>query len=139
MDTLFSKVKSFSGFTCAQLITNGSFMRVYPIESKASASIANALQEFINDVGILETLVCDFASEQTGKKQHRCDANDPAIEYQTATCRERTWDHPKPRTTDLRNQNQVEEFNATQPGPQMALGLWTGIHCRDTIYPCAWS
>jgi hypothetical protein len=42
-------------------------MRVYPMESKASASIANALQEFIDDVGILETLVCDFASEQTGK------------------------------------------------------------------------
>ena len=67
MDTLFSKVKSISGFTCAQLITNGSFTRVYPMESKASANIANALQEFIDDVGIPETLVCDFASEQTGK------------------------------------------------------------------------
>ena len=67
MDTLFSKVKSISGFTCAQLITNGSFTRVYPMESKASANIAMALQEFIDDVGIPETLVCDFASEQTGK------------------------------------------------------------------------
>ena len=67
MDTLFSKVKSLSGFTCAQLITNGSFTRVYPMESKGSANIAMALQEFIDDVGIPETLVCDFASEQTGK------------------------------------------------------------------------
>ena len=67
MDTLFSKVKSLSGFTCAQLITNGSFTRVYPMESKASANIATVLQEFIDDVGIPETLVCDFASEQTGK------------------------------------------------------------------------
>jgi hypothetical protein len=67
MDTLFSKVKSISGFKCAQLITNGSITRVYPMESKASANIANALQEFIDDVGVPETLVCDFASEQTGK------------------------------------------------------------------------
>ena len=67
MDTLSSKVKSISGFTCAQMITNGSITRVYPMESKASANIANALQEFIDDVGIPETLVCDFASEQTGK------------------------------------------------------------------------
>ena len=67
MDTLFSKVKSISGFTCAQLITNGSFTRVYPMETKASVNIARALQEFVDDVGIPETLVCDFASEQTGK------------------------------------------------------------------------
>jgi hypothetical protein len=67
MDILFSKVKSLSGFTCAQLITDGSFTRVYPMESKASSNIATVLQEFSDDVGIPETLVCDFASEQTGK------------------------------------------------------------------------
>ena len=67
MDTFFSKVKSIVGFTCAQLITNGSFTRVYPLESKSSANIAYALQEFIDDVGIPEHLTCDFASEQTGK------------------------------------------------------------------------
>jgi hypothetical protein len=39
------------------------------MESKASANIANALQGFIDDVGIPETLVCDFASEQTGKNK----------------------------------------------------------------------
>jgi hypothetical protein len=68
MDTLFSKVKSISGFTCAQLITNGSFTRVYPMESKASSNIAQALQEFIDDVDIPETLICDFASKQTDRK-----------------------------------------------------------------------
>jgi hypothetical protein len=40
---------------------------VYPMESKASANIATVLQEFIDDVGIPETLVCDVATEQTGK------------------------------------------------------------------------
>ena len=54
MDTLFSKVKSIAGNTCAQLITNGTFTRVYPLESKSSANIAHALQEFIDDVGIPE-------------------------------------------------------------------------------------
>lgn len=43
MDTLFSKVKSRSGFTCAQLITNGTFTRVYPMESKSGSQIAQAL------------------------------------------------------------------------------------------------
>jgi hypothetical protein len=52
---------------CAQLITNGTFTRVYPMESKASVHIAAALTEFIDDVGIPDTLVCDLASEQTGK------------------------------------------------------------------------
>ena len=66
MDTLFSKVKSPSGSTCAQLITNGCFTRVFPMKSKVSSNIAAVLQKFINDVGIPETLVCDFATEQTG-------------------------------------------------------------------------
>jgi hypothetical protein len=67
MDTLFSKVKSLAGFTCAQLITNGTFTRVYPMESKSGANIAAALNEFIDDVGIPDTLICDLASEQIGK------------------------------------------------------------------------
>lgn len=67
MDTLFSKVKSLSGFTCAQLITNGTFTRVYPMESKSSSEIAHALNEFINDVGVPDTLTCDLATEQTGR------------------------------------------------------------------------
>ena len=32
-----------------------------------SANIAAALQDFIDDVGIPETLICDFAADQTGK------------------------------------------------------------------------
>ncbi|KAI2490038.1 Reverse transcriptase (RNA-dependent DNA polymerase) [Fragilaria crotonensis] len=67
MDTLFSKVKSLNGHTCAQLITNGTFTRIYPMESKSSHNIAQALSEFVDDVGIPGTLICDLASEQTGK------------------------------------------------------------------------
>ena len=67
MDTLFSKVKSLNGHTCAQLITNGSFTRIYPMESKASRNIAQALNEFVDDVGIPGALICDLATEQTGK------------------------------------------------------------------------
>lgn len=67
MDTLFSKVKSLNGNTCAQLFTNGSFTRVYPMDSKSSFNIAQQLSEFIDDVGIPETLICDLATEQTGQ------------------------------------------------------------------------
>ena len=67
MDTLHSRVKSLGGYQCAQLITNGTFTRVYPMESKASSNIASALGEFVDDVGIPDKLICDFATEQTGK------------------------------------------------------------------------
>ncbi len=67
MDTLFSKVKSIAGHTYAQLITNGSFTRIYPLESKSTTNIAQALQAFIDDDGVPENLTCDFVSEQTGK------------------------------------------------------------------------
>ena len=65
--TLFSKVKSLNGHTCAQLITNETFTRIHPKESKASQNILQALTDFADDVGIPGTLICDLASEQTGK------------------------------------------------------------------------
>ena len=37
------------------------------MESKASSNIANASAEFIDDVGVPATLICDVATEQTGK------------------------------------------------------------------------
>jgi hypothetical protein len=65
-DTLFSRVKSLNGHKCAQLYTNGRFTRVYPMESKSSANIATTLQDFADDVGIPDTLICDLATEQVG-------------------------------------------------------------------------
>lgn len=53
---------------CAQLLTNGSFTCVYPMESKSSYDIAQALTEFVDDVvGVPGTLICNFSTEQTGK------------------------------------------------------------------------
>jgi hypothetical protein len=66
MDTLFSNVTSSRGHTCAQVITNGQFTRVYPMTSKASENIANALREFIDDVGVPKEIICDLATEQVG-------------------------------------------------------------------------
>jgi hypothetical protein len=37
------------------------------MESKSSANIAAALNAFIDDVGVPDTLTCDLAAEQTGK------------------------------------------------------------------------
>jgi hypothetical protein len=34
--------------------------------SKSGESIAQPLREFVNDVGIPNTLICDLASEQVG-------------------------------------------------------------------------
>jgi hypothetical protein len=65
-DTIFSKVKSLNGNVCAQVFTNGRYTRVFPMTSKSSENIARALREFIDDVGVPNTLICDLATEQVG-------------------------------------------------------------------------
>ena len=65
-DTLFSKVISLQGNTCAQLFTNGNFTTVHPLDSKAK--VAQALTEFSDNVGIPDTLsLSDGAVEGTGR------------------------------------------------------------------------
>ena len=63
-DTFFSKYKSIRGHTCAQLFTNRKLTAVYPLTTKAHAGVA--LREFVDDVGIPNTLIFDNAAEQTG-------------------------------------------------------------------------
>jgi hypothetical protein len=67
MDALFPKVTSLSGFTCAQLISSGTFIRIFPMESKLSSEIAQALYEFINNVGVSDSLTHALAAEQIGR------------------------------------------------------------------------
>ena len=64
-DTLFSKVISLQGSTCAQVFTIGNFTTVHPLDSKAK--VAQALTEFSDDVGIPDTLLSDGAVEVTGR------------------------------------------------------------------------
>ena len=63
-DTFFSKYKSIRGHTCAQLFTNRKLTAVYPLTTEAHAGVA--LREFVDDVGIPNTLIFDNAAEQTG-------------------------------------------------------------------------
>jgi hypothetical protein len=65
-DTLFSKVISIQGNTCAQVFTNGSFTTVHPLDSKAK--VAQALTEFADDVGIPDSLLSDGAPEIVGPR-----------------------------------------------------------------------
>ena len=66
-DTLFSKVKSMNGNTCAQVYSNGSFTKVFPMPDKTGARVGQTLTDFADDVGIPDTLVMDLAPEQAGK------------------------------------------------------------------------
>ena len=63
-DTLFSKVKSIQGNTCAQVYTNGCFTSVYPMASKSR--IGQSLTDFSDDIGIPDTLTTDGAPEAVG-------------------------------------------------------------------------
>ena len=63
-DTLFSKVKSLQGNTCAQVLTNGDYVRVKPLVSKAQCS--SILLDMDADIGIPESIISDQAAETTG-------------------------------------------------------------------------
>ena len=65
-DTLFSKVISIKGNKCAQLFTSGNFIKMYPMTTKSHVGVA--LQDFADDVGIMDQLIVDGAAEQTGPK-----------------------------------------------------------------------
>jgi hypothetical protein len=64
-DTLFSKVESIQGNTCAQVFTNGTYTSVHPMSSKSH--VAKALTEFTDDVGIPDNLTSDGAPEIVGR------------------------------------------------------------------------
>jgi len=64
-DTLFAKVKSKRGNTCANVYTQGKFTRVIPMTSRKDAG--KSLVEFTDDVGIPDRLITDGATEFTGK------------------------------------------------------------------------
>ena len=67
-DTLFAKVTSLKGNTCAQVFTTSDigFIRVHPMNSKSHAG--EALQSLAEDVGIPGEIVVDGAAEQVGPK-----------------------------------------------------------------------
>ncbi len=65
-ETMFSKVVSIQGKTCAQVFTNGNSTTVHPLDSKSK--VAQALTEFADDVGIPDSLLSDGAPEVIGPK-----------------------------------------------------------------------
>lgn len=67
MDQMFSKVKSLSGNTCANVFTNGKVTKVYPLPSTSSLNLTNSLQDFADDVGIPALIHSDLAASVEGR------------------------------------------------------------------------
>ena len=67
-DTLFAKVTSLKGNTCAQVFATNDigFVRVHPMSSKSQAG--DALKAVAEDIGIPNEIVVDGAAEQVGPK-----------------------------------------------------------------------
>lgn len=63
-DTMFSKYKSLRGYKTAQIFANEHMVQLYPMTSKSHAG--EALQNFIDDVGVPNKIVVDGAQEQVG-------------------------------------------------------------------------
>ena len=63
-DTLFSKVKSIMGNTCAQIYSNRiGFVKLYPMTTKSDSH--NTFSNFIHEVGIPHSIHSDGAKEET--------------------------------------------------------------------------
>lgn len=68
-DTMFPKVKSLTGRTCAQIYySNEGYVMVYPMSMKSE--VGDTLHDFVTDVGVPNTLVFDGAAEQVGPGTH---------------------------------------------------------------------
>ena len=103
------------------------------MESKASANIATILQEFIDDVGISATLVCDFASEQTDKHTEvmRIIRQSNIKLRITEKGRGVTQND---RDENSRDQNEMEDTNARESSTSTTMGLQIGIYLGDPIH-----
>jgi hypothetical protein len=66
-DTLFAKVKSLQGNTCAQLYTTGKYTRIMPLPDKTAEGIGGTLLDILNTVGIPREMVTDLASKMVGR------------------------------------------------------------------------
>jgi hypothetical protein len=66
-DTLFAKVKSLQGNTCAQLYTTGKYIRIMPLPDKTAEGIGYTLLDILNTVGIPREMVTDLASKMVGR------------------------------------------------------------------------
>ena len=67
-DTMFAKTLSLRQNKCAEVFTNGSFVYVSPTPNKAGNTVAQALTELLNEVGVPNKIVVDGASEKLGPK-----------------------------------------------------------------------
>jgi hypothetical protein len=66
-DTLFAKVKSLQGNTCAHLYTTGKFTKIYPLPDKTAESVGGTLLDVLNNIGVPKEMVTDLGSEMVGR------------------------------------------------------------------------
>jgi hypothetical protein len=67
MDQMFSRTKSMSGNTCANVFTNGKVTKVYPLPPTSWPNLTNALQDFDDNVGIPSLIHSDLAAADEGR------------------------------------------------------------------------
>ncbi|GAX14347.1 hypothetical protein FisN_UnNu047 [Fistulifera solaris] len=63
---MFAKTKSLRGNKSAEVFTDGHFVTVKPTTNKTGETVANALRELIQEVGIPQKIVTDDAKEKLG-------------------------------------------------------------------------
>ena len=68
-DTMFAKVRSTRGYTCAQIYGNKfGFIKAYPMDGKDQQNVGDTLSLMIQDVGVMQKLHVDNAKEMVGRK-----------------------------------------------------------------------
>ena len=68
-DTMFSKVRSTRGYTCAQISGNKfGYIKAYPMDGNDKQNVGDSLSMVIQDVGVMQKIHVDNAREMVGRK-----------------------------------------------------------------------
>ena len=68
-DTMFAKVRSVRGFSCAQIYGNKfGFIKAYPMETNDMQNVGDTLSLLIQDTGVMESIHSDNAPEIVGRR-----------------------------------------------------------------------
>lgn len=120
MDTLVARHQSLQGNKYAHVITNGKYTRAFPVKDKTSQLAADSLSDFIDDVGVPQTLWTDGATEFTGHRTpFRKLATRERITLHTTESGQKNQNHDAEREIGMLKRKWKDRMNKKQLSPRL--------------------
>jgi hypothetical protein len=117
-DTIVSKYQSIGGSRFAQVFTNGTSVRVYPLSRKME--VGGTLQSFVEEVGVTYEIVYDPASEMVGKDSTFQDT----ARYFKIRCRQTEPDTPRQNSAERTIRELKAKWRQRMVHEGVPLRLW---------------